>query len=207
MNKIGDFGKIYKLTSLDPLNNAVYIGSTSSKYFTVRLCQHAEACRNGKDYHGIFNEDGKCHSEILDIVSKDNEDYKILLRKLERYHLNNNHNTINIRRPCYYNDQERKDSRKIFVKKYQQSPKGQVAIQISMVNHKIKELNKKLEKVGVEWNQYLHEEAIATEPVSIQDKLKKERISSKIKMYELKFELLKDERNELMTASLLLRNE
>ena len=207
MNKIGEFGKIYKLTSLDPLNEAVYIGSTSSKYFSVRLCQHAEACRNGKDYHGIFNEDGKCHSEILDIVSKDNEDYKILLRKLERYHLNEHDNCINIRRPCYYNDQERIDSRKKFVKKYQQSPKGQVAMQISVVNHKIKELNKKLEKVGVEWNEYLHEEAIATEPVSIQDKLKKERISSKIKMHELKFELLKDERNELMTTSLLLRNE
>ena len=80
-------------------------------------------------------------------------------------------------------------------------------MQISVVNHKIKELNKKLEKVGIEWNECLHEEAISTEPVSIQDKLKKERISSKIKMHELKFELLKDERNELMTASLLLRNE
>tara|TARA_R100000935_G_C2774808_1_gene139147 strand:- start:200 stop:823 length:624 start_codon:yes stop_codon:yes gene_type:complete len=207
MNKIGEFGKIYKLTSLDPLIDSVYIGSTSSKYFSVRLCQHAEAFRNGKDYFGIFNENGKCNSEILDIVSKNNEDYVDLLRKLERYHLNENDNCINIRKPCYYNEQERKDSRKKFVKKYQQSPKGQVAMQISVVNYKIKELNKKLEEVSVEWNQYLHEEAVSTEPVSIQDKLRKESIRSKIKTNELKFELLKEQRNDLLTASLLLRNE
>lgn len=207
MNKIGEFGKIYKLTSLDPLIDSVYIGSTSSKYFSVRLCQHAEAFRNGKDYFGIFNENGKCNSEILDIVSKNNEDYVDLLRKLERYHLNEHDNCINIRKPCYYNEQERKDSRKKFVKKYQQSPKGQVAMQISVVNYKIKELNKKLEEVSVEWNQYLHEEAVSTEPVSIQDKLRKESIRSKIKTNELKFELLKEQRNDLLTASLLLRNE
>ena len=207
MNKIGEFGKIYKLTSLDPLIDSVYIGSTSSKYFSVRLCQHAEAFRNGKDYFGIFNENGKCNSEILDIVSKNNEDYVDLLRKLERYHLNENDNCINIRKPCYYNEQERKDSRKKFVKKYQQSPKGQVAMQISVVNYKIKELNKKLENVSMEWNQYLHEEAVSTEPVSIQDKLRKESIRSKIKTNELKFELLKEQRNDLLTASLLLRNE
>jgi len=207
MNKIGEFGKIYKLTSLDPLIDSVYIGSTSSKYFSVRLCQHAEAFRNGKDYFGIFNENGKCNSEILDIVSKNNEDYVDLLRKLERYHLNENDNCINIRKPCYYNEQERKDSRKKFVKKYQQSPKGKVAMQISVVNYKIKELNKKLEEVSVEWNQYLHEEAVSTEPVSIQDKLRKESIRSKIKTNELKFELLKEQRNDLLTASLLLRNE
>lgn len=207
MNKIGEFGKIYKLTSLDPLIDSVYIGSTSSKYFSVRLCQHAEAFRNGKDYFGIFNENGKCNSEILDIVSKNNEDYVDLLRKLERYHLNENDNCINIRKPCYYNEQERKDSRKKFVKKYQQSPKGKVAMQISVVNYKIKELNKKLEEVSVEWNQYLHEEAVSTEPVSIQDKLRKEDMRSKIKTNELKFELLKEQRNDLLTASLLLRNE
>jgi len=207
MNKIGEFGKIYKLTSLDPLIDSVYIGSTSSKYFSVRLCQHAEAFRNGKDYFGIFNENGKCNSEILDIVSKNNEDYVDLLRKLERYHLNENDNCINIRKPCYYNEQERKDSRKKFVKKYQQSPKGQVAMQISVVNYKIKELNKKLENVSMEWNQYLHEEAVSNEPVSIQDKLRKEDMRSKIKTNELKFELLKEQRNDLLTASLLLRNE
>jgi len=207
MNKIGEFGKIYKLTSLDPLIDSVYIGSTSSKYFSVRLCQHAEAFRNGKDYFGIFNENGKCNSEILDTVSKNNEDYVELLRKLERYHLNENDNCINIRKPCYYNEQERKDSRKKFVKKYQQSPKGQVAMQISVVNYKIKELNKKLENVSMEWNQYLHEEAVSNEPVSIQDKLRKEDMRSKIKTNELKFELLKEQRNDLLTASLLLRNE
>ncbi len=150
-NRIGDFGKVYKLTSLDPENDNVYIGSTSNFYFSIRLCQHKKGFRSGKDYQGIFNEQGKCKSEIIDVVTK-GENFKSNLKKMERYHLSNHMNTINIRKPCYYDKNEKEECRKNAVKKYHSSEKGKIAIQKTIYNKKIKELNLKLEEVAVELN-------------------------------------------------------
>ena len=199
-NKIGNFGKIYKLTSLDPENKHVYIGSTSSYYFSVRLCQHTENLRNGKDYFGIFNENGKCHSEILDIVSKD-DNYKSNLKKMERYHLSNHMNTINIRRPCYYDKNEQIQCRKNSVKKYQESEKGQLAIKKTLSNKKIKDVNEKLEIVVDELNKYLHEEVTSHQPKTIQEIVRKNSYQYQIKEYQRKLEILKIERNNLVLSS------
>jgi hypothetical protein len=199
-NKIGNFGKVYKLTSLDPQNNHVYIGSTSSFYFSVRLCQHVDNLRQGKDYFGIFDEYGKCNSEIIDIVSKD-ENYKSNLKKMERYHLSNHMNTINIRKPCYYDKNEETQCRKNSVKKYQESEKGQVAIQKTLFNKKIKDLNEKLKIVVDELNKYLHEEATSYQPKTIQQVVRKNTYEYKIKEYQAKLEVLKIERNNLILSS------
>lgn len=202
-NKIGNFGKIYKLTSLDPENNKIYIGSTSSFYFSVRLCQHKKNSRSGKDYHGIFNEEGKCKSEILDIVQKD-DNYKSNLKKMERYHLSNHMNTINIRKPCYYDKNEKEECRKNAVKKYQSSEKGKIAIQKTLYNKKIKELNLKLEDVVVELNKYLHEESCSHQPKTKQQSVRKNTYQYKIKDYNEELERLKLQRNNLVLESRLL---
>jgi len=154
--KIGDFGKVYKLTSLDKDNNHVYIGSTSSFYFSVRLCQHAEAWRNGKDYFGIFNEDGKCKSEILDTVSKTEDDWVKQLRRLERYHLTNQSGScINDRKPCYYDDNERKEAHYKVIKRYHQTPKGKDALRRATLKQRIKQYNEKLTPLSADMNMYL----------------------------------------------------
>jgi len=154
--KIGDHGKVYKLTSLDKDNDHVYIGSTSSYYFCTRLCQHAESHRNGKDYFGIFNEEGKCNSVILDTVSKTEDDWLSKLRKLERYHLSNQTGKcINIKKPCYYDDNERKEAHYKVVRKYHQTPRGKDALRRASLKHRINQYNEKLTPLGADMNLYL----------------------------------------------------
>ena len=192
--KIGDFGKVYKLTSLDKDNESVYIGSTSSNYFSVRLCQHAEAWRNGKDYHGIFNEEGKCQSEILDTVEKTTDQWLDQLRKLERYHLSNQTGKcINIRKPCYYDDKERRAAHNTVVKKYHKTDKGVIALRKSVINQRIRYYDDKLIPLGEDLNNYLKVD------MNTKDKLKimqnSDNYHNEVKD---KFEKMKVARNKLV---------
>ena len=142
MSAIGDFGKVYKLSSLDPENPHVYIGSTSCYYATVRLCQHAEAHRNGwKDYKGIFDDECKCNFEILETFPKDeNNEYKTLMKKSERdYFEYYGKDCVNIRKPCYRTPEEKELARKATLRKYHLSPKGQEAIKRAKQNQKAKQ--------------------------------------------------------------------
>ena len=203
MNTIGDFGKIYKLTSLDPNNNKVYIGSTSLFYFSIRLCQHRKNFKDGQNYQGIFNDEGKCKSEIIDVVEK-NDHFKNNLKKMERYHISNHMNTINIRKPCYYDKDEQKECRKNAVKRYQSSEKGKIAMQKSIYNKKIKDLNSKLELQAQELNKYLHEESLSYRPKTKTEIIRKERLTGIIKDHNKELEKLKIERNNLLLSR---RNE
>ena len=191
-NKIGDHGKVYKLTSLDEDNDHVYIGSTSSFYFTTRLCQHAEAFRNGKDYYGIFNDEGKCNSMILDTVSKTEPDWLKKLRKLERYHLTNQTGKcINIKKPCYYDENEKKEAHNKVVRRYQKTPKGQDALRRGTLNAKIKHYDSLLTPLGADLNSYLKVNMDANEKMKVLEN--KEYYLTECKD---KFEKIKNSRNE-----------
>jgi hypothetical protein len=183
-NKIGDFGKIYKLTSLDPENNFAYIGSTTNKYMSVRMGHHKDAFRKGQNYKGIFDSNGQCHCEILQTVPRD-ENLNNNLRHLERYHLmNQSVECINIRKPCFYDDKEREESHKQSVKKYQKSEKGQRAMDISALNQKLKynqiNLNKWLKKDSANNLKF------------------NTRICTNIARYEFKIKELTEKRNALI---------
>lgn len=197
-NTIGDFGKIYKLTSLDPMNNNVYIGSTKGYYFSVRLCQHVENWRNGKDYKGIFNEQGKCFSQIIETIPK-NENYISKLRHLERYHLMNQTNSINIRKPCYYDEIERKDAMKRHVKKYHQSEKGQLSLKKATLKSKIKKCNAKIEELAIPINELLLNDTKKKESKIITCKNDYEIAKLQDKMHKIT-----EERNKLVTEILTL---
>ena len=127
-------GVVYKLCA-DNTNNC-YIGSTTSKYPSIRLAHHRQAHRRGtKDYKGLFD-NGDPRMEILEEVEYECD--KSPLRVCELKHLQENlDNAINIRLP-YSSFDDNKRLRDQRVKRYHQSAKGKIAVEKASLNAKIK---------------------------------------------------------------------
>lgn len=127
-------GVVYKLTAEN--TESCYVGSTTSKYPSVRLAHHRQAHRRKKrDYKGLFDL-GDPHMEILEEVHYESD--RSPLRICELKHLNENlKNAINIRLPYCSYDQEKKlrDQR---IKRYHNSAKGKIAVEKATLNAKIK---------------------------------------------------------------------
>tara|TARA_R110002110_G_scaffold413167_1_gene640181 strand:+ start:48 stop:596 length:549 start_codon:yes stop_codon:yes gene_type:complete len=127
-------GIVYKLCADN--TECCYIGSTTSKYPTVRLAHHRQAHRRKtKDYKGLFD-NGDPRMEILEEVHYECD--KSPLRICELKWLNENiQNAINIRTPYTSYDQQKKlrDQR---IKRYHNSEKGKLAVEKAALNAKIK---------------------------------------------------------------------
>ena len=68
-------GKVYKLSS--DTCDQVYIGSTHSKYPSVRMAHHRQNHRRGwRNYHGLFDK-GDPKLEILEEIQLDSHDDKV----------------------------------------------------------------------------------------------------------------------------------
>ena len=130
-------GKVYKLSA--PNCDKIYIGSTYSKYASVRLAHHRQAHRNKwKDYMGLFDL-GNPKMEILAEIELNNKDEAWKLRKLEDEHVNKYQNCMNIRR-SYLNAEEKIKMLNENIKKYHSTPLGQLALRKSVLNAKIKKI-------------------------------------------------------------------
>tara|TARA_R110000782_G_scaffold56369_1_gene118253 strand:- start:14278 stop:14826 length:549 start_codon:yes stop_codon:yes gene_type:complete len=127
-------GVVYKLCSDNTTN--CYIGSTTSKYPSIRLAHHRQAHRRGtKDYKGLFD-NGDPRMEILEEVKYECD--KSPLRVCELKHLQDNlDNAINIRLP-YSSFDDQKRLRDLRIKRYHQSEKGKLAVEKASLNAKIK---------------------------------------------------------------------
>ena len=122
-------GFVYKLYSENPECDKCYIGSTKSKYVSIRMAHHREHNRKGKDYQGIFDDNGNAKICVLEELEFDNMSD---LRKRELYHLEENKKTaINVRLPYVAPEEQIK-------KRDHQSEKGQLALRIANLNHQIK---------------------------------------------------------------------
>ena len=122
-------GFVYKLYSENPECDKCYIGSTKSKYVSIRMAHHREHNRKGKDYQGIFDDNGNAKICVLEELEFDNMSD---LRKRELYHLEENKKTaINVRLPYVAPEEQ-------IIKRYHQSEKGQLALRIANLNHQIK---------------------------------------------------------------------
>ena len=127
-------GVVYRLFA--DHTDKCYVGSTTSKYPSVRLAHHRHAHRSGsKDYEGLFD-NGCPKMEILETV-----DYGIdrsVLRCCELKHLINHQETaINKRIPyaSYDHNKQQRDER---IKRYHQSEKGKIAIEKAKLNQQVK---------------------------------------------------------------------
>jgi len=130
-------GKVYKLSASGC--DKIYIGSTYSKYVSVRLAHHREAHRNGwKDYMGLFD-NGNPQMEILAEIELNNKDEAWKLRKLEDEFVSKYDNCMNIRR-SYLNADEKIKMLNENIKKYHKSPLGQLALRKAVLNAKIKKI-------------------------------------------------------------------
>jgi len=128
-------GFVYKLYSENPECDKCYIGSTKSKYVSIRMAHHREHNRKGKDYQGIFDDNGNAKICVLEELEFEN---MCDLRKRELYHLQENKDkAINIRLP-YIAPEEQIKKRDAAIKRYHQSEKGQLALRIANLNHQIK---------------------------------------------------------------------
>ncbi len=130
-------GKVYKLSASGC--DKIYIGSTYSKYASVRLAHHRQAHRNGwKDYQGLFD-NGNPTMEILAEIELNDKDEAWKLRKLEDEHVNKYDNCMNIRR-SYLNPDEKIKMLNENIKKYHSSPLGQLALRKAFLNTKLKKI-------------------------------------------------------------------
>ena len=128
-------GSVYRLYSDE--TDRCYIGSTMSKYVSIRLAHHRQNWRRGDDYQGIFNKDGKCNIETLGTMCFDDPQ---LLRKAERQMLENYLDTAINKRTPYLSKEEAQANLKENINKYHNSPKGKVAVKIATANFNIKRL-------------------------------------------------------------------
>ena len=133
-------GKVYKLSA--PHCDKVYIGSTYSKYLSVRLAHHRQYHRNKwKNYQGLFD-NGDPQMEILDEIPLAGRHENWKLRKLEEEHSLKYDNRINLRR-CYLTPDEKIKMRNENIKKYHNSPLGKLALRKSTLNAKLKKIEEK----------------------------------------------------------------
>lgn len=131
-------GKVYKLSS--DTCDKVYIGSTHSKYPSVRMAHHRQNHRRGwRDYHGLFDK-GDPKLEILEEIQLDSHDEIYKLRKLEREWVEKYDNCMNLR-ISYLSPEEKKEMRDKSINKYHKSPLGKLATRKSQLNTKIKKWN------------------------------------------------------------------
>ena len=132
-------GRVYKLSS--DTSDQVYIGSTHSKYISVRLAHHRQNHRRGwRDYRGLF-ENGDPKLEILEEIQLDSHDEIYKLRKLEREWAEKYDNCMNLR-ISYLSPEEKKEMRDKSINRYHKSPLGKLATKKSQLNTKIKKWNK-----------------------------------------------------------------
>ena len=130
-------GRVYKLSASGC--DKIYIGSTYSKYISIRLAHHRQNHRNGwKDYKGLFK-NGDPDVEVLDTINLENRDEAHKLRQLEEKYMNDYDNCINVRR-SYLNPEERKEQRDQSINKYQNTPLGKLAMRKSYLNQKVKKI-------------------------------------------------------------------
>jgi hypothetical protein len=131
-------GRVYKLCSDDC--DKIYIGSTYSKYPSVRMAHHRQYHRNGwKDYQGLFD-NGEPRMEILEEIELESRDESYKLRQLEQKYVDQySDNVINVRR-CYLSPEERIQKRDLSINKYHKSPLGKLAMRKSALNTKLKKL-------------------------------------------------------------------
>lgn len=132
-------GKVYKLTAPDC--EKCYIGSTKSKYMSIRLAHHRERHRKKRqNYHGLFDK-GDPQVEIIEEVEfEPGEEWK--LRQREQFWASHNkENSINIRR-CYISPKSRKRLRDERIKKYHETEKGKLALRKGAINHRLKQTDK-----------------------------------------------------------------
>ncbi len=130
-------GKVYKLSA--PNCDKIYIGSTYSKYASVRLAHHRQYHRNKwKDYMGLFD-NGDPEMQILAEIELNNKDEAWKLRKLEDEFVNKYDNCMNIRR-SYLNAEEKIKMLNENIKKYHKSPLGQLALRKGVLNGKLRKI-------------------------------------------------------------------
>ena len=130
-------GKVYKLSASGC--DKIYIGSTYSKYASVRLAHHRQYHRNKwKDYMGLFD-NGDPQMEILAEIELNNKDEAWKLRKLEDEHVSKYDNCMNIRR-SYLNAEEKIKMLNENIKKYHKSPLGQLALRKGVLNGKLRKI-------------------------------------------------------------------
>ncbi len=130
-------GRVYRLTN--PNCDKCYVGSTKSKYVSIRMAHHRERNRKGwQNYHGLFT-NGDPHVEILEEVSyPDGCDW--MLREREQFWSDENkENRINVRR-CYVSPECKKILRDKTIKKYHQSPRGKLALKKGSIKYKLKDV-------------------------------------------------------------------
>ncbi len=134
-------GRVYKLCSDDC--DKVYIGSTYSKYPSVRMAHHRQNHRNGwKNYQGLFD-NGEPRMEILEEIELESRDEAYKLRELEQKYFDEyGDNIINVRR-CYLSPEERIKQRDLSINKYHKTPLGKLAMRKSALNTKLKKAKSK----------------------------------------------------------------
>tara|TARA_R110002012_G_scaffold136456_2_gene290871 strand:+ start:264 stop:827 length:564 start_codon:yes stop_codon:yes gene_type:complete len=151
-------GKVYKLTN--EKCDKCYIGSTKSKYMSIRMAHHRERHNKQRhNYRGLFT-DGDPKVEILEEVEFElGEDWKLRAAEQKWADLNRDY-IINIRR-CYVSPRSRKIDRDIRINKYHKSEKGKLALRKGAINHRLKntakpvtglkrsELKKELERINI----------------------------------------------------------
>jgi hypothetical protein len=127
-------GVVYRLYADN--TDKCYVGSTTSKYPSVRLAHHRHAHKNGmKDYQGLFDE-GCPKMEILEKVEYGTD--KSVLRCCELKWLTHHlEHAINQRIPYASYDHE-KSQRDARIKRYHQSEKGKIAIEKAKLNQQVK---------------------------------------------------------------------
>jgi hypothetical protein len=133
-------GKVYQLSASHC--DHVYIGSTYSKYLSVRTAHHRQNHRNKwKDYKGLFDK-GDPIIEVLEEIELENRDSAWKLRELEEKYAQKNENIINIRR-CYLTPDEKKEQTKLSITKYHNSPLGKLSMRKGYLNTKRKKTTNK----------------------------------------------------------------
>ncbi len=133
-------GRVYKLCSENC--DKVYIGSTHSKYASVRMAHHRQNHRNGwKDYKGLFD-NGEPKMEILEEIELESRDEAYKLRELEQRYADEYPNSINIRR-CYLSPEDKIKQRNLSITKYHKSPLGKLALRKAFLNTKLKKAKTK----------------------------------------------------------------
>lgn len=127
-------GVVYRLFA--DHTDKCYVGSTTSKYPSVRLAHHRHAHRTGKkDYQGLFDE-GSPKMEILEKVEYGCD--KSVLRCCElKWLTHHQEHAINQRVPYASYDHE-KSQRDARIKRYHQSEKGKIAVEKAKLNQQIK---------------------------------------------------------------------
>jgi len=151
-------GRVYRLTAEGC--DKCYVGSTKSRYVSIRMAHHRERHRKGRqNYYGLFD-DGDPKLEILEEIEYEKgEDW--ILRKAEQKWASLNRETCINRRRCYISPSVKRKERDRRIKKYHDSEKGRLALRKGTINHRLKqtakpvtglkkaELIKELEQINV----------------------------------------------------------